>query len=345
MSPRIADPPADHRVGAEIQVGAAPPIPGFRYRLYRGPEDHPGMIRANTAAREAAGVVERVTVAGMDNDYANLHNSDRYRDVIIGELTGEIVAYGRVEWGDNSDGARDYTAFCLVDPAVARRGIGRGMLEWQERRAREIAASQETDRLRFHYSFVYDSDGGGLALLSGSGYEVIRRGAEMVRPDLEAIPDVELPPRLAVRSAAASDARPLFDAETEIFRDHWGQNDESEESFAGFVGSPKFDPSLWVIAWDGKEIAGAVLTSIQESDAAGNVVGYLDSVGVRRPWRRRGLGRAIVAESLRLIRDRGATSAALGVDLQNQNEAARLYEQLGFHIKTTSTEFRKPLVL
>ena len=73
-------------------------------------------------------------------------------------------------------------------------------------------------------------------------------------------------------------------------------------------------------------------------------MGYLDWVGVRRPWRRRGLGRALVVEALRMLQARGVTTVGLGVDLQNENEAARLYESVEFAVKTTSTEFRKPLV-
>jgi ribosomal protein S18 acetylase RimI-like enzyme len=161
----------------------------------------------------------------------------------------------------------------------------------------------------------------------------------MVRPSLADVPAVAMPPGLEIRAVTRSDARAVWDAGAEIFRDHWGATDESEEGFASFVGSPKSDPSLWVVAWDGDQIAGEVLTSITDG------VGYLDSVGVRRPWRRRGLGRALVAASLRLLASRGATSVGLGVDLQNQNEAARLYESVGFAIRTTSTEFRKPLVL
>lgn len=335
--------PAAPPIGAEIQVPDPPRIAGMRFRHYRGPEDHPGMIQANNTAREAAGIVERVTVEGMDNDYASLHHSDRHRDVIIGELDGRIACYGRLEWGDNSDGARDYTSFCLVEPAIRRQGVGRAMLGWQESRIREIAAEQVTDRPRYYFAFVYDSDPGGAALLRSAGYTAVRQGAEMVRPTMAHIPDAPLPEGFEIRPATAADTRAVWDSGIEIFRDHWGTMNDSDEGFAAFSGGPKFDPSLWVIPWDGDQIAGHVLTSMQADLDGGPVVGYLDSVGVGRAWRRRGLGRAIVAESLRLVRDRGAATAGLGVDLQNQHEAARLYESVGFEVSTTSTEFRKPL--
>ena len=153
-------------VGAPINVPDPPRVPGLRLRHYRGPQDHPGMIRANNVTREEAGIVERVSVEGMDSDYTNLTNSDPYRDVIIAETDAGIVAYGRLEWGDHTDGGRDYTSFCLVGPSVRRRGLGRAMLGWQEARIREVAAGHETDRPRWYFAFVNDGDAGGLALLA-----------------------------------------------------------------------------------------------------------------------------------------------------------------------------------
>jgi mycothiol synthase len=341
MSTSVA--PAE--VGGPIHVPNPPRIPGFRLRHYRGPQDHPGMIRANTRARQAAGILERVSVEGMDSDYANLHNSDRYCDVIVGELDGEIVSYGRIEWGDNTDGARDYSSFCLVEPSVRRQGIGSAMLGWQEQRIREIAAEQQTDRPRFYFSFVYDTDAGARALLERSGYSVVRRGAEMVRPNLEAILDAPMPEGLEIRPAGPEHVRGVWEAAVDAFRDHWGSHEDSEDDYRTFASSPKSDPATWVVAWAGDEIAGFVLGSVADGEGPDEVVGYFDSVGVRRPWRRRGLGRALCAAALRRLRERGATTVGLGVDLKNQNEAARLYESVGFQIRTTSTEYRKPLVL
>lgn len=330
--------------GREIRVPDPPRIRGLKFRHYRGPGDHQGMVEANNTAKAAAGIIERVTVEGMANQYANLTNSDALRDVLIGEVDGRIVAYGRLEWGDNSDGARDYTSFCLVEPAVRRHGVGRAMLGWQESRIREIAATHVTDRPKFCLAFVHDRDPGGGALLSSAGYSMVRRSAEMVRPHLHDLPEAPLPDGIDVRPATAADSLAVWDAGAEAFRDHWGANDDSPEAYARFLGDPKFDPELWIVGWDGADVAGYVLTSLQPQEANGERVGYLDSVAVRRPWRRRGLGRALVAEALRVLRDRGATSAGLGVDLQNQNEAARLYESVGFEVSTTSTEFRKPLI-
>jgi len=78
-----------------------------------------------------------------------------------------------------------------------------------------------------------------------------------------------------------------------------------------------------------------------ENEALGVQRGWLDHVSVRRPWRRRGLASALIAESLRAIRDAGMTDAALGVDAENPTGALRVYENLGFRRARTGVSYRK----
>ncbi len=331
--------------GDAIEVDIAPAVPGLRFRHFRGADDIAGMHAAGDAARRQDGVIERPTLEAMRNHYAHPTTWDPMSDIILAEVDDAIVAYGRVEWSDQNNGSRAYESFCLMDPAFRRRGIGRAMLRWQETRLLEIAAGQSTDRPRILTSFAFDADAGAGVLLLSEEYTVIRRDAEMQRPTLNDIPEAPAPAGIELRLGRAEEARAVWDADVEIFRDHWGAVDDSEAAYARFGADPHFDPSLWVVAWDGSEIAGHSLNSLHADEASGGQKGYLDSVGVRRPWRRRGVGRAVVAASLRLLRDRGASSAGLGVDLQNDNRAAHLYETLGFEIANTSTEYGKPLVL
>ena len=106
--------------------------------------------------------------------------------------------------------------------------------------------------------------------------------------------------------------------------------------------SPEFDPSLFLVAWEGDEIAGGVLNAIYEAEnqELGLNRAWLDSVFTRRPWRRRGLARNLIARSLHLLRERGLTGAALGVDADNPSGALGLYESVGFAVTERSTAFR-----
>lgn len=321
----------------------APPIPGFAFRRFRGPDDYPGMVRTNMAARREDGVVEMVTVEGMAVDYAHLTNSDPEQDILIAELDGEIVAYGRTEWADLNEGGRGYISVCLIDPGWRRRGIGRAMLAWQEARRRQVAVDHPGVGPKWLISWVPAAHDGGVALLTGTGYDVVRRYHEMVRPTLDEIVELAVPAGLSIRPGRREDARAVFDGATEAFRDHWGEREEGEEAFQRFLHDPLSPPELWVVAWDGAEVAGSVINRLDAPEDDGSRLGTLDAVSVRRPWRRRGLGRAMVAESLRRLREAGATRATLGVDTQNEQGALALYTSAGFEVANTELEFRRAL--
>jgi ribosomal protein S18 acetylase RimI-like enzyme len=187
---------------------------------------------------------------------------------------------------------------------------------------------------------------GAIALYEANGYRPVRWFFDMVRPTLDGIVVPPLPDGIEIRPVSGrTQLRRLFDADIEAFRDHWGGFDASDEAFEGWLADPDYDPALFVVAWDGDEIAGAVTNVIlvAENEAFGRHRGLLDSVFVRRPWRGRGLGAALVGLSLLLLRDRGMDSATLGVDADNPTGALRLYENAGFEVDVRATEFRKPM--
>ena len=324
---------------------ARPAVPGLRFRHFAGPEDYPGMAGVNMAARLDANVEEAVTVETLTNHYAHLSNSDLDRDLLIVELDGRVVGYSRLEWSDQNDGSRVYSQMCLVEPAIRGRGIGGALLAWGERRARDIAADHPADRPRWHGADTWDADARGARLLRREGYEAARTFFFMVRPDLDAIPEAPLPIGFDVRAVDETQLRDVFDAGGKAFRDHWGAIEEDEASFERFASDPRTDPSLFVVGFAGDEIAGAVLNVIDDAENGlfDRRRGLLDSVFVRRPYRQRGLGRALVVRSLELLRARGMTSASLGVDSENANAALHLYESCGFVRVRSSTAWRKPL--
>ena len=111
------------------------------------------------------------------------------------------------------------------------------------------------------------------------------------------------------------------------------------------VEAPDTDPTLWQVAWDGGQVAGSVLPTIyaKENRTLGAHRGVLDHVSVRRPWRRRGVARALIVAALEGLRERGMTSANLGVDADNPNGALGLYESLGFNTTKRMMAWRRPL--
>lgn len=341
----------DHAgLGDDRDLAGLPAVPGVRLRRWRGIEaDLPAMWAVSDAARTADGEHERTTLAGMAAYYRHLERHDPIRDLVLAEIDGRVVAYARVEWSDSADGERWYEGVCNVDPAVRGRGIGALLLAWSERRRLAIAAvhmadGEATDRIPALTTFTFDGDRGGATLLERAGYVAFRRFASMERPSLDEIPDVALPDGFEIRPIARDDAamRRVFDADSEAFRDHFGWSEPSDETFAAFREDPDTDPALWVVAYAGDQVAGAVLNGIHVSPE-GKRSGWLDSIFTRRPWRRRGLARALIARSLVLLRDHGLSAASLGVDLTNPHQALALYESCGFRAVSQATAYRKPL--
>ena len=323
----------------------APPIPGLRFRQYAGPADHPAMLRVYGAAHEADGVEEVTSLEQFHLNYATLVNCDPDRDILLAEVDGELVAYARVLWLDLVEGGRSYECFGFVHPTWRRRGIGAAMLRHNEALLREIAAGHAATP-KWLASEGVDADPGNTALLRGAGYEPARWFYEMVAPTLDGIVEPPMPAGLELRPVARSQYRAIWEAEAEAFRDHWGEAEWTEEDWRRFDANPdNADPRFWRVGWDGDEIAGVVTTTVPEAENErhGRRRVYVSGVSVRRPWRRRGLARTLLAGSLVGSREAGFTSASLGVDTDSPTGATNLYRSLGFAPERTFVAWRKPL--
>ena len=316
---------------------------GVELRPDAGEADLVEIARLENAEAAADSLDRRTSVDELAARYAHPNASfDPARDVTIAELDGRIVGAGEREVVDTTDGYREYRLDGTVDPAFRRRGIGRAILAENERLARELAA-REAPASPIFGSWSFDSQAGDIALLESAGFEHARWFFDMVRPTLDDIPEVRLPEGLEIRAIDAGTARQMWDADVDAFQDHWGGFDRSEEHLQRWLQDPSTDLSLWVAVFDGDEIAAGVINAIDphQNAALGVERGWLQSVFTRRAWRRRGLASALIAHSLGLLRSRGMTSAALGVDADNPSGALGLYEGLGFAIDRRATAWRK----
>ena len=182
--------------------------------------------------------------------------------------------------------------------------------------------------------------------MKARGYEPIRWFYFMIRPTLDDLPDAPLPAGLEIRDVRPEEMEAIFAAETEAMRDHWGFTEPSERERDEFFNDPvQSDTSLWRVAWDGDQVAGMVRSYIHPEQNArlGLRRGWVEFISVRRPWRRRGLARALIAASFPLLRARGMTEGALGVDAQNPTGAVGVYERCGFVVANKGTEVSRTL--
>jgi GNAT superfamily N-acetyltransferase len=331
-----------------IHVPDTPAVPGLIFRHFRGASDFPRMA-AVIAASAAADQIERAdTAEDLAAAYAHLGNSDPARDMIFAEVDGQTVGYSRGFWWAEPDGPYLYGLAGFLAPDWRRKGIGRAMLRWVEGRLREVAAEHPSDRPK-HFQIYGNEEATGLrALLAAEGYRPVRYSNEMVRPSLDDIPDFPLPDGLELRPALPEHYRPIWEADAEAFRDHWGYAPPTEDDYQGWLADKAtFQPELWQIAWDTatNEVAGQVQTFIHhaENEKYERRRGYTEGISVRRPYRRRGLARALIAHSLRVQKERGMTESALSVDSENLTGATRVYEDCGFRTVKRGATYRKAL--
>jgi mycothiol synthase len=329
----------------QIYLPAAPSIDGLTFRLFRDETDYQFVVDLGNASSAADGVEDYVTFEWAVNYFSHLTGFDPRRDVLFAEMNGQPVATTRVWSRLLDDGARLYMFTGSMLPQWRRRGIGRALLHWAEGRLREIAATQPSARARTFRSFAAAQEVGLIALLEREGYTAVRYGFEMARSFTEPIPDLPLPAGVEVRSAAPEQYRQVFAAMNEAFRDHWSHSESTEEDYQRWINSPNFQPQLWQVAWTGDEVAGMVLNFIDQdyNENFKRLRGWTDPICVRRPWRKQGVAKALIARSMRLLQAQGMTEAGLGVDAQNPNGALRLYESLGYRETMRFMTHEKPL--
>jgi GNAT superfamily N-acetyltransferase len=328
-------------------VGDESGVPGLAIRPYAGVVDHDHIVRLQNAEWQADGVSYRISRPEIDA-WAR-HPSDQFdpaRDLRFAELDGVPVAVTWTDWVDAADGVREYRSRGFVEPAARRRGIGRAVLADNMRRLRGLAGMHDTPRSKVLGLPTAEHNVGAAMLARSRGYEPERWFFGMERPIGADLPPIgPLPDGLDIRPVDRADGWALWEADHDAFRDHWGGFDASEASYRRWTESPEFDPTMFVVAFDGDEIAGAVLNVIyrEENELLGLRRGWLDSVFTRRAWRRRGLARGLIVRSLHLLRERGMDRAALGVDANNPSGALGLYESTGFAVTERSTAWRRPM--
>lgn len=318
---------------------------GYTLRPLCAPDDYPRMNEIANATRAATGQSFTTTDEQFQAYYDNPADFDAARDVRILELDGRLVGYTRVGVRDETSGLRVHEVLPFLDPAVPADPAIAIMLTAMEERAREIAASDPRPDSVLQ-TFGGDSAPDREGIVSRAGYKAVRFSYSMVRPDLDDLPDAPLPPGLEIRDVLPEHLPKIWAADQEAFRDAWGFVQASDVDYQRFLTDPvTADTSLWRVAWDREEVAGQVRSYINptENERFGRLRGYTESISVRRPWRRRGLARALIAASFPLLRARGMTEAALGVDTENVSGALRVYEACGFRPVSRTATYRKPL--
>ena len=324
---------------------ALPQLDGVDFRMFGGASDYPDFVRIFNAWARGEGDERVGTLEGITSSYDHLERCNPARDLLVVEIGGTPVGYSRVWWDQEPDGPRVYKFVCFLDPDHAGRAIGGTLLAWNEARLREIAAEHDDAPEKLLQAFCNDKNLAAVSLVRAADYNPATYSAEMVRPFVSDLPEHGLPDGVEIRPASERDLRTIWEAEGEAFRDHWGYVEPTEAGYQHFLTRPYTDPTLWKIAWDEEGVAGQVRSFIDTAENAEfeRQRGWTEDISTARRWRRRGVAKALIVESIRELAARGMTEVALGVHTENPNGAYDLYAGLGYEVVGTWTVYRKPL--
>jgi len=281
-----------------------------------------------------------VTVADTPEDLLHQWNEAGFTletDAFLVETSeGKVVGF------ETLSNLKDHVHFATdgyVHPNFQGRGIGTALLQSVEERAREMLKLAAPDLRAFLQSTFDGKDEPGKDLHTSMGYKFIRYFWRMEITLSEQPPVPVFPAGIELRPFnKETDARLLWEADNEAFREHWGTHDSTFEewTFHKFE-RPEFDPALWFIAWDGDQIAGFTQNRYR------NEIGWVGTLGVRKPWRKNGLGLALLQHAFHNFYQCGMPTIGLGVDASNTTGATRLYQRAGMRVVSEFATFEKEL--
>ncbi len=252
--------------------------------------------------------------------------------VLVGYCTAELDPRFGTGWGTGA-----------VLPGCRGRGVGSALLRAADARHLERADADMSPDLPLRVRrFARDAAASTVALLEREGYAAVR-SSWFMHIDLAGLPEPPaLPDGIALRAfVAAQDAQAVHAAEAEIFGENWGYMRVPFEVWQHMHLGTGFDPSLWLVAVEDGAIVGLCLGGAWGETEP--LRGWINTLGVRKDLRRRGLGSVLLRHGFAALRGRGFTSAGLEVDAENDSNAAALYEHAGMSVRRCYVLFDKTL--
>jgi mycothiol synthase len=313
-------------------------------RLYESESDLDAIVELLNAC-EVVDRLEKWTSRSELQLEFNDPSVDKAKDILLWEdAGGKLIGLSQI-WVPPKGEENDGSLWFKVRPEVRGSNIEEKMIVWGEQRMRAVATERGVSvKLR---SWVRDKQGDRRALLENCGYTSDRYFIIMGRSLSEPIPESKLPEGFSLRhSQGEPDAQAWVEMRNQSFIDHWNYHPSTVEEHVHWLSDPNYQPELDLIAVapDGT-FAGFCVCYIllEENERNERKDGWIGSLGTRRGFRRRGLGRAMLLAGMQRLKAVGMETAKLGVDAQNPNEASKLYESVGFSKLYTNVVYVKNL--
>ena len=239
-----------------------------------------------------------------------------------------------------ADFSEDHTRlyiFSTLHPEHGSVKLGHRLLARGEQRAAELAAPGA-----LVHASCSSADERARSLFEERGYRLVRHSFRMVA-ELDTPPPPPIwPDGFELRPFERErDAEAVYEADMDAFSDHWGFTRTPYDDWCRWFLDERLDPELWFLAYAGEEIAGFCLCRPHEF--ADREMGWVSVLGVRPPWRRRGLASALLLHAFGEFHRRGRKRVGLGVDAENTTGAVAFYERVGMRAVRRFDTWEKPL--
>lgn len=270
---------------------------------------------------------------------------DPARDLRLWEdADGRLVACGQV-WLPPESETIDSFFYWRVHPSAEGSGVEDELMAWAAERIRAFAAERgQPARMicsaREHYAYA-------LGVMRRHGLAPERYFFQMRRPFDQPIEPAELPAGFALRHVASpADAAGWVDAYNLSFIDHWNHHAATLETHSHWLQHASYQPELDLIGVDSDGTVAAICfcqIDPAENQRNGHNDGWIATLGTRRGYRKRGLGRAMLLSGLHRLKAAGMAGARLNVDAASPTGALQLYESVGFRSLVTTVALGKDL--
>jgi ribosomal protein S18 acetylase RimI-like enzyme len=327
-------------------------FPELTFRCLQGEVDYSLILSIYLSSNDADHIHDPASLEDMKHWCAQSVRFDPSEDILFAVLDTEggessVVGFSRISWYTGLKDTRLYVQSSFLHPDWREYGCWPAIVQQNERRLREIATSHPFTAQRFYQAWATSAQVKWISTLESEGYKAVRHFNNMLH-QLDNIPEQGVPEGLEVRPVQTEHYRSIWEAQREVqlelfevVAENW-----TDDRYASWLANPSHTPQLWQVAWDGDQVVGMVLPRIDEEEnrQLRRKRGYTEHVFIRRPWRKRGLAKALVVRSLRVLKEQGMQEAELGVDSENESGAFGFYHRLGYETFSTDIWFRKPMV-
>jgi len=300
-------------------------------RLFAGASDVQAIVDLCNAIEQVDQVGAGTSVAELQIDLANPLLDSAHNLALWEDDSGHLLGLGAL-WIQPADDVVDAYFWMHVHPGAREIELDRDVADWGTQRLQQIAAERRLPaQLRLG---ARDDDAYKIGALSRNGFQLARWFFDMARPLDQPIDAVPLPEGFTIRPLDGSNELAAWiEAFNLSFIDHWNHHDITLERRLHWMKLPGYRPELDLVAIapDGTLAAFSYCTiEAENNQRLGLRDGWIGDLGTRRGYRKRGLARALLAESMRRFKQAGMDTAKLGVDAHNPNGALGLYESVGF---------------